>query len=58
MTLGLPGGTVVKNPFAKEASVQSVRQEDTLEEEMTTYSRILAGIIPGTVHGIRFHGET
>ena len=58
MTLGLPGGTVVKNPSAKEMRVQSLRQEDPLEEKMATYSRILEGIIPGTVHGIRFHGET
>ena len=58
MTLGLPGGTVVKNPSAKEMRVQSLRQEDPLEEEMATYSRIPAGINPGTVHGGTSHGET
>ena len=44
--------SVVKNPPAvqetQEMWVQSLGQEDTLEEEMTTYSRILAWRIPWT----------
>ena len=43
---------MVKNPPAvqetQEMWVQSLGQEDTLEEEMTTYSRILAWRIPWT----------
>ena len=39
----LPGGSVVKNaPALQEMQVQSLGQEDPLEEEMTTYSSILA----------------
>ena len=45
-----PGGSVVKNPPAmqeiEEISVQSLVQEDTLEESMTTHSNILAWRIP------------
>ena len=34
---GFPGGSVVKNPFAKqEMWVQSLSWEDPLEKEMTT----------------------
>ena len=32
----------------QETQVQSLDQEDTLEEEMTTHSNILAWRIPGT----------
>ena len=32
----------------QETRVQSLRQEDPLEEEMTTHSSILAWEIPGT----------
>ena len=40
---GFPGGSVVKNPPAKqEAWVQSLGQEDTLEKEKATWSSILA----------------
>ena len=49
---------MVKNSSATEMRVQSLREEDPLEEEMATYSRISAGINPGTVHGGTFHGET
>ena len=46
MCTGLPGGSVVKNPPAiqemQETWVQSLDQEDPLEEEMETYSSILA----------------
>ena len=44
---GFPGGTVVKNPPAMEETwVQSLGQEDTLEEDMATHSSILAWRIP------------
>ena len=47
---GFPGGTVVKNLFAmqemRETWVQSLGQEDLLEEEMATHSSILAWRIP------------
>ena len=45
-----PGGSVVKNlPAVQEPQemwVQSLGQEDPLEEEMATHSCILARIIP------------
>ena len=45
-----PGGSVVKNPPAmqeiQEIWVQSLGQEDPLEESMTTHSNILAWRIP------------
>ena len=41
--LGFPGGSVVKNsPAMREMQVQSLGREDFLEEEMATYSTILA----------------
>ena len=47
-----PGGSIVKNPPANAANegdgVQSLGQEDPLEEEMTTHSSILAWEIPWT----------
>ena len=44
---GFPGGSVVKNPPAKqEIQIQSRGQEDPLEEEMATHSSILAWKIP------------
>ena len=47
MQLGFPGGSVVKNlPAIQETWVQSLGWEDPLEEEMTTYSSILAWSIP------------
>ena len=40
-------GSVVKNPPAmQEKQVQSLGKEDPLEEEMATYSSILARKIP------------
>ena len=46
---GFPGGSVVKNPPAtQEIWVQSLGQEDPLEEEMATHSSILAWEIPWT----------
>ena len=44
--------TLVKNPLAmqetQETQVQSLSQEDLLEEEMATHSNILAWTIPRT----------
>ena len=46
---GFPGGSVVKNlPAMWETGVRSLSQEDPLEEEMATHSRILAWRIPWT----------
>ena len=42
-----PGGSVVKNMSANAGeTVQSLGQEDLLEEEMATHSSILAEIVP------------
>ena len=50
--LGFPGGSVVKKlPAMKEmpeTEVQSLGQEDPLEEEMATHSSISAWKIPWT----------
>ena len=47
--LGFPGGSAVKNPLPiQEIQVQSLGQEDPLEEEMATHSNILAWKIPRT----------
>ena len=44
-----PAGPVVKNlPIMQETRVQSLGQEDALEEVMTTHSSILAWKIPWT----------
>ena len=44
---GFPGGTVVKNPPAKqETPVQSLGQKDPLEKEMATQSSIHAWEVP------------
>ena len=51
---GFPGGTVVKNPPAMEETwVQSLGQEDPLEEDMATHSSILAWRIPWTEESSR-----
>ena len=48
--MGFPGGTVVKNPPAMQETqamqLQSLDQEDPLEEGMATHSNILAWRIP------------
>ena len=44
--MAFPGGSVVKNLPAKQEMVQSLGQEDSLEEEMATHSSILAWKIP------------
>ena len=53
---GLPGGSVVKNPPAKEEMwLGSLGWEDALEKGMATHSSILAWRIPWReepVHGI------
>ena len=50
---GFPGGSVVKDLLAmqelQETWVQSLSQEDPLEEGMATHSSILAWRIPWTV---------
>ena len=47
--MGFPGGSVVKNLLAKpETWVQSLGWEDSLEEEMATYSSTLAWKMPWT----------
>ena len=47
--MGFPGGSVVKNPPAKqEMQILSLGQEDPLEKEMATYSSILAWEITWT----------
>ena len=47
-----PGGSVIKNPFANARdagdAVQSLSQEDSLEEGMAVHSSILACRIPWT----------
>ena len=47
MTLGFPGSSVAKNLSVKqEMQVQSLGQEDSLEEKMATHSSVLAREIP------------
>ena len=49
LTSGFPDGSVVKNQLpVQEMQVQSLGQEDPLEEEMATHSSILAWEIPWT----------
>ena len=44
---GFPGGSAIKNPPAmQETWVQSLGQEDPLEEDMATHFSILAWRIP------------
>ena len=46
---GFPGGSVVKNPpVMQDTWIQSLDQEDPLEEEMANHSSILAWEIPWT----------
>ena len=56
---GLPGGSVVKNPSAMQATqVRFLGRKDPLEEEMVTHSCILAREIPWTEEpgGLQFMG--
>ena len=49
MGLGFPGGSLAKNPPAKQGmQVQSLDQEDPLEKEMATHSSVPAWEIPWT----------
>ena len=62
--LGFPGGSVVKNPPAKqEMQVWSLGQEDPMEEEMVTHSSFLSWKIswieePGGLPSPWGHKET
>ena len=48
-SLGFRGGSGVKNtPAVQETRVQSLSQEDPLEENMASHSNILAWRSPGT----------
>ena len=57
-SLGFLGGSVIKNPPAKQTWVRSLGGEDPLEEGMATHSSILAWRIlmdrawRATVHGV------
>ena len=54
-----PGGSVVKNRLPMQKTwVQSLGQEDPLEEEMTTHSSILAWRVPWMEEpdGLQFMG--
>ena len=62
--LGFPGGTVVKTPRANvgdagETGIQSLGQEDPLEEKMATHFNIPAWKIPWTEepHGLQSMGS-
>ena len=47
--MDFPGDTVVRNlPEMQEMQLRSLSREDPLEEEMATYSSILAWKIPWT----------
>ena len=49
LLVGLPGGSVVKDPSAtQETQNQSLGQEDLLEEEVATHSSILSWETPRT----------
>ena len=45
---GFPGGSVKNLPAVQETWVQSLGQEDPLEESMATHSSVLAWRIPWT----------
>ena len=49
LSMGFPGGSVIKNlPVMQEMWVRSLGQEDPLEKEMASHSRVLAWRIPWT----------
>ena len=49
VAMGFPGGSVGKNPPAKQETwVRSLGWEDPLEKEMATHSSILTWRIPWT----------
>ena len=61
---GFPGAAVVKNPSAKQKmQVQSLSQEDLLQEEMSTHSSVPAWRIswtegPGGLQSTGFQSQT
>ena len=61
MYLGIPGGSVVKNPPANAAHMgfRSLGGKDSLEEEIVICSSILAWEIPWTdkTGGLQFMGS-
>ena len=47
--VGFPGGSVLKNPPAKQKTrVQLLGRQDPLEKEMASHPSILAWVIPST----------
>ena len=48
LTFNMPGDSVVKNPPANSGAARDTRFDPWVGKEMTTYSSILAGIIPWT----------
>ena len=57
--MGFPGGSIVKNPLAKqETQFQSLSWEDPLEKKIATHSRILAWKIPWTEEAGRVQLQT
>ena len=56
---GFPGGSVVKKILLLEGQVWSLAREHPLEEEMATYSSILAWEIPSAEEpgGLQFMGS-
>ena len=62
MCIYIPGGSVVKSPpemqEVQQTHTQSLVWEDHLEQEMATYSRILAWRIPWTEEprGLQYSG--
>ena len=55
--VGFPGGSVRVHLPMQELQVQSLGQENPLEEGMVTHSSILAWRIPWTVWQATVHGE-
>ena len=58
MVLGLPCGSLIKNPAMQETWVRSLGQEGPLEKKMAAHSSILAREIPWTQEpgGLQFIG--
>ena len=58
MSWGFPGGSLVKNPPAKqETQIRSLGWEDLLEKEMATHSSILVWKIPEEPGGLQSKGS-
>ena len=58
VVLGLPCGSLIKNPAMQETWVRSLGQEGPLEKKMAAHSSILAREIPWTQEpgGLQFIG--